>query len=196
MFLSVNFGFLRLFSVKIFRILSVTTSSDCPNVVSLCIMTASSPVFVTITGIVSSAKLNKAWSALSTDLFVYFEQIMRWSTLLVDASILACGLVWSLNDLLGSEHCQWRQLWRPNHFELCKFCGTKGQKCRFHSEYLFRRQWIPLLIFQNFKTYQAVGFQLKQNMKNTFEFSSAWTYGEAYDASRGKRQSICGFRLS
>ena len=49
-----------------FWILSVATSSDFPNVVSSCIMTASSPVFVTITGIVSSAKLNKTWSPLTS----------------------------------------------------------------------------------------------------------------------------------
>ena len=48
-----------------FWLLSVATSSDCPNVVSSCIMTASFPVFVTITGIVSSEKLNKTWSALT-----------------------------------------------------------------------------------------------------------------------------------
>ena len=61
-------GFVSVFTslqFSVFLITSVATSSDCPIVVRSCTMTASASEFNTITGIVSSAKLNKTWSALT-----------------------------------------------------------------------------------------------------------------------------------
>ena len=54
---------------------------------------------------------------------------IRWPILLVGASVLGCGLVWSSNDRLGSKYCQRKQLGRHDQFVWYKLCGTMGQKC-------------------------------------------------------------------
>ena len=64
-FLSVIFGLLRFLSVPIVWIFSISTRSDWPKVVFLCIITASPSQLLTITWIISWARLNKTWSALT-----------------------------------------------------------------------------------------------------------------------------------
>ena len=137
---------------------------------------------------------------VSTDLFVYFEpferldyggQLYWWALLSWDVGWYDHRMTcWDPNIVSGNNSEDLISLYGIN------FVVQWDKSVIVHSQFLLRKKWITLVIFQKIKAYQAVGFRFSQSMKIMFEISSAQTYGEAYDAARVNGQLICSFQLS
>ena len=139
-------------------------------------------------------------SMVSTDLFVYFEpfvwleyggQIFWWAFPSLDVGWYDHRMTCCDPNIVSGNNLE-------NLISLygINFVVQWDKSVIVHSQFLLRKKWITLVIFQKVKAYQAIGFRLNENMKRMFKFYSAQTYGEAYDASRLNGQLICGFQLS